>query len=186
MALPIQYSGQPFQQAADSYGQAANYAIPSMQSRDRAAARVRSRTDAARVAGDQQIADQYQRRGMGGSGAYYGALDRNRAASQSAYATGLADMETGFSDQEQKGADIFSQIGAGYTDMGKAQAEMDLGQQKLNVDRDSVENDRRQGLSQNIINAILAIAQGGNTDIGSNVFRDLFESLGLQLGNSLR
>lgn len=187
---------QPFQRANAAYEQAGNYAMPSMESRDRAAARVRSRVNQQRLGNDQTTNDSYQRRGMGGSGMNQRALGANRYSADQAYATGLADVEDDFVAQQQKGADIYSQIGAGYGQMGEAQgriaterrgqdSEFDIATNKLAFDREDLQQRTDNDMQTQLINSILALGQAGNTEFDDASVADLFRSLSRRLNSSV-
>jgi len=192
--MPYQYdptgygTEQPFQRANAAYEQASTYAMPSMESRDRAAARVRSRVNQQRLGDDQTTNDMYQRRGLGGSGMNTRALGQNRYAAQQAYGSGLADMEDDFVQQQQKGADIYSQIGAGYAQMGEGQAKLglerraqdsdyDTAQNKLAFDREDLAQRTDNDMQTQLINSILALGQAGNTEFNLNSVEDIFRQL---------
>ena len=92
---------------------AANNAMPSVQSLDTAAARVRSRLSGQNKANTQSIANQF-----GGSknvGGYNQSMAQNNAARQNAYAQGLTDLQQDFWNKQQTGAGILGNIGAAMT-----------------------------------------------------------------------
>lgn len=101
----------PFNTENDYYNQAATYALPSTESLDRSAARLRSRLDTQSMANQQGLADQYAGRGMSQGGAYNRALMQNNIGGQQAYAQGLGQLQDDFVKQQQAGAGLFAQMG---------------------------------------------------------------------------
>lgn len=104
----------PFQDAYSYFNDARQAAMPSPESLDRAAARLRSRVDTQQRAQDQQAADQFAGRGQSNSGGYDYARAMNRYGAQQAYATGLADTEDNYDKQRQAGAQILGTLGSQY------------------------------------------------------------------------
>lgn len=187
---------EPFQRANAAYEQASTYAMPSMESRDRAAARVRSRVNQQRLGNDQTVNDSFQRRGLGGSGMNQRRLGQNLYSADQAYATGLSEVEDNYVTQQQKGADIYSQIGAGYGQMGQAQgqiatqrrgqdSEYDIADRKIALDREDLQQRTDNDLQTQLINSILALGQAGNTEFDDASVADLFRSLSRRLNSSI-
>lgn len=165
------YSDTPFQNAYSYFDQAAKAALPSPESMDQAAARLRSRTDGYANAQRQQIQDQYASRGMGNSGAYQLAQTRNNMAANNSYASGLADIQKDWWDQQQTGAQTLSQIGQGYGQTASSQAESGindaLGSGKLNIEQQNANTNRQQSITD-LLTAFGTVggALGGNTTYG--------------------
>lgn len=105
-------------ETTDYFNRAGQYAMPSAQSRDTAAARVRSRVQAQTTANQAQIQDKYRGMGRLNTGGYRYAQGQNMAAGQHELATGLANLESDFADKEQEGAKILSGVGQGYAGYG--------------------------------------------------------------------
>lgn len=128
------YDTEYFNQAQNTFQQAAQNALPSAQLRDTAASRIRARMAGAQNAQNQSLQDAYASRGRANSGAFQGDLLRSNAAGQSALATGLADNEANYLKAQQEGANILKGIGEGQASLGiaKNKALTDFGQ--LNID----------------------------------------------------
>lgn len=104
-----------FTQSANTLNQAASNALPSIQSRDTAAARVRARLAANSRAIQSGLQDT-----LGGrnTGRLISGLNRNYADTQNALASGLADVENNYQTQRQQGAQVLSGIGQNQASLG--------------------------------------------------------------------
>lgn len=204
-APPLQYQ-QPqytnyFSQADQALQQARTAAMPSAAARDTAAARVRSRVAGQTKANMQQVDDAYTRRGsFYGSGGRDRALRSVQAAGDNALATGLADVELGFLDKQQQGANILSGIGNQYGQLGtsynklgmdydlgrygidtnlqsaREQRELDklLGQGKLDLERYGIDKSSYLQDRQNQIDLLSALGLYGNTRGGYDERGEIF------------
>jgi hypothetical protein len=135
----------PFNTQSDYYNAASQYAVPSPESLDRAAARLRARTDTTTRANQQQITDQYAGRGTASSGAYNQQLMQNMAAGQNAFSQGYGQLQDDYVKQQQAGAGILSNIGTQLGDQSLQGRGLDiqqlLGQGNLDVQREKISSD---------------------------------------------
>lgn len=120
-----------FNRAMSTYGQAASSAMPSPQSRDTAAARVRARVAGQGQAMNNQLRQQSQQSGQMNTGRYDANMARAMAANQGALASGLADVEDNYQRQRMEGAGILSNIAQGYGGLGESIGGLKLGGQRL-------------------------------------------------------
>lgn len=153
---------------------AAQYALPSAASRDTAAARVRSRISGQTAANLQRVNDTYAQRGMTNSGARDRAVRDTYAQGDNALASGLTDLELGYSGQQQQGAQILGNMAqqqqALANDYNKNNIDYTLGQGNLDLERLLGQGRLANEIYQTDTNANL---QGTQNSI------DLIQALGL-------
>lgn len=187
--MPDYYSNQPFQQSYQYLDKAAENAMPSPESRDRAYARVRSRLTNERNTRDQELGDSYAGRGMSNAGGYDQAKERSYGQYLSNYGSGMAEVEDNFDKSQQAGSKILGDIGNSYGgiagEQGKLGVDEGLGQRKLNIDDYNSQTERLRGVSDAFASyGGVGGALGGNNDQqsidGFKTFKDyLFNLLGL-------
>lgn len=186
------YNPQRFNESYGILNRGADAALPSPESMDLAAARLRSRTDNYAKAQGQTTQDQYASRGMGNSGAYRLAQQRNTQSAGNSYASGLADIQNDYWTQRQKGAETLGNIGASYGNVAGSEAEaginQGLGQGKLNIEQQNTDTDKLRALndfftSYGTVGGALGGTNGANgsqTAAGFNSLKQyLFQMLGL-------
>lgn len=173
--MPINY--QPFQQGYDYMNQAAQNAMPSPESLDRAGARLRARTDTNRRAADEETADRYAGSGRMNSGGYEAARRGNMIGAQNAYATGYSQLEDDYEKNRMEGAKNLGQIGSNYSgaanDMGTLNLAEDqfgldeeLGRRKLDIDETEIGYKHDEAVNQNLIDFFTSMGQYGNATSG--------------------
>lgn len=183
------YGGADYNQAANTLGNATSYFQRSPASYDNAAARVRNRVNAQGNAEGQNIANSFQRRGLGNSNLQRNAVARNFSNTQQAYAGGLVDLEGKFAEQDIQRGQGLATVGAQQANVGQArdsfgttsrgqniQRELGLGEQALTSRGQDITKDtsyRAQDIQQllgqqNILRDIMgAQYEFGNTKLGS-------------------
>lgn len=187
----------PFQQAYDYYGQAANAAMPSPESLDKSAARLRARTDTNTQAAQQQTADQYAGRGQSNSGGFDYARMMNQNAGQQAYASGYGQLEDDYAKQRQAGSQILSGIGQNYGNTANQQGQygianrqqnlseqldprkVDIAQQQATTDQYSAATNRSTGMSKGFNDFLNFMGTFGNTQgqgPNGSIFDQFFQS----------
>lgn len=204
------YSGTNFNQAQGAYQNAQQYAMPSAASRDTAAARVRNRLSGQTAANVQRVNDTYANRGMLNSGARDRAVRDTYNSGDNALASGLTDLELGFSQQQQEGANILGNLAQGMTQnesarqqaqnqynqlqseyyMGQQDIDLQhlLGQGKLDNEMFGLQSNNALQGQQNMTDLIQALGLYGltnttaNSDWALNQFNPLFQGLITQLG----
>lgn len=124
-----------FQNAANAFKQAQSAALPSPESRDKAAGRLRASISDQTASLNRSLQDQFANQGKIG-GQFNNAFLRNTAAGQQAYAQGLAQLEDDYQQQRQAGAGILNQTGAGYGNLADLFNNYGLEQQKLAQEAD--------------------------------------------------
>jgi hypothetical protein len=117
--------------ANDSFRQAATNAMPSPQSLDNAAARVRSRLSGSYQGQQRQWSNTMANRGLSNSGKNRMGQMQNWANYQNSIASGLADVEDNYQKALQTGAGIMSQVGQGQTSLANNYATQSLANQGL-------------------------------------------------------
>jgi hypothetical protein len=154
-------------QASGYFADAVKNAAPSPESLDRAAARLRSRTDTTARAASQETADQFAGRGLGASGMYGAARERGRAASQGTYASGLAQLEDDYTKRLQDSSQYYTAAGNGVANLGQQRndfgaksEELAQGNRTLDLKDTQVKNDNVNSFSKNLVDALLAFSQG--------------------------
>jgi hypothetical protein len=179
---------QDYDAARKAFGQASSAAMPSIQSLDTAAARVRSRVSGQTAANEQKIRDQFAGRRISNSGGMQRNLRQNQAAGTQAYATGLTDLETDFWDKRQKGAEILSGIGTGYKGLGSDINEAGAVNSKIASDwglgMGKVGTDYELGKSKNISDIMNAFIEGGNTAFTGDAAAQWQNLIAQAFGNS--
>jgi hypothetical protein len=183
------YGTADYNQAANTLGSASSYFQRSPASYDNAAARVRNRVNAQGNAQGQNIANQFQRRGLGNSNLQRNAVARNFSNTQQAYAGGLVDLEGKFAEQDIQRGQGLGQIGQQQVNLGQSrdaygqatrgqdiQRELGLGEQALAQRGQDIQRDttnRGQDIQkllgqQNVLRDILgAQYEFGNTRLGA-------------------
>ena len=111
-------------QAQNTYSQAIQNAMPSQQSFDSAAARVRSRIASRQNNLDRASMNQYA--GTGNVGGYDYSRAVNKATTQNEYSTALTDLQNQFEQQKQTGAGILNTAASGLANMGQNQYSTDV------------------------------------------------------------
>lgn len=169
--MAYDYQPQPFNQASGYFAEAAKNATPSPESLDRAAARLRSRTDQAARATQQETTDSFAGRGLGTSGMYRAAQQRNRAASQGTYASGLAQLEDDYTKRLQESSQYLTAAGTGLANSGYQQGqlqgqaeELRQGQGALDLKGQELQNTRQTDFGKNLIDSLLALSQSSYAD----------------------
>lgn len=199
----LPYQSGNFNQAQGAYQNAQQYAMPSAASRDTAAARVRNRLSGQTQANVQRQNDMYSQRGMTNSGARDRAIRDTYAAGDQALASGLTDLELGFSAQEQEGANILGNLAQGMTqneaarnqamqqrnellsnydlEAGRQRIEQQLGLGRLSNDLYGIDSNTALGQQGNQIDLIQALGLYGlvqpNNHPWGDQFNDLFHGL---------
>lgn len=160
------YNQAPFQSAYGYFDQAANAALPSPESLDRAQARVRSRVDTAGKANEMKIRDTYAGRGTLNSGGADQSLRQNMYNTTSALSTGLAQTEDDYSQRRQAGSQILAGIGTGVGQVGKSEGDLGLesyiAPEKLNIENKQVEGNLQNDQLSNLINMLTSMGTVGN------------------------
>jgi hypothetical protein len=150
----------PYEASRPYFQQAASAAMPSLESLDKASARLRGRIDTARRAGETELRDQYGQRGQTYSGGLDQALERNRSEYASQYGAGLTDLEREYLDKQQQGAQILGQLGQGVATAGQQQGELNLEEQlgkgKLFQGFGELDLERRRALADFLMNTYLS------------------------------
>ena len=168
-----QYDPTFFNDAKQTFQQAASAAMPTDQLRDTAASRIRARLAGQASAQNQQLQDMYAARGRLGSGAYQGAFQQQNAAQQGALASGLADNEATYLKARQEGANILKGIGEGYgaLGIGSSQAQSQLagaetdrmfGEGRLANERGVLQESIDRRKNEQVIEAMKAFGEYGN------------------------
>ena len=164
--MAYNYDPTAFNQASGYFAEAAKNAAPSPESLDRAAARLRSRTDTAARAAQQETTDSFAGRGLGTSGMYRAAQQRNRAASQGSYASGLAQLEDDYTKRLQESSQYLTQAGTGAANAGYQSGqlqgtaeELRQGQGALDLKGQELSNTRQTDFGKNLIDSLLALSQ---------------------------
>lgn len=185
------YNPQRFTESYGIMNRGADAALPSPESMDLAAARLRSRTDNYAKAQGQGIQDQYASRGMGNTGAYNLAQTRNQQSAGNSYASGLADIQNDYWTQRREGASTLGNIGASYGNTASQESDAGinegLGLGKLNIEQQNADTAKRQALndfftSYGTVGGALGgtAGYGGQTATGFNNLKQyLFQMLGL-------
>jgi hypothetical protein len=173
MPIAPNYDPQYFQQAQNSFQQAAEAAMPTTQLRDTAASRIRSRLAGAGAAQNMQLQDSFAARGRANSGAYQGAQMQQNAAQQGALATGLADNEMNYLKARQEGANVLRGVGEGYNALGKSSGDLQIAQQQANTDqafsegrlaveRGTLDENIQKRQAEQVIESLKTFGQYGN------------------------
>lgn len=183
----------PFQDAYNYYSQAANAALPSPESLDRSAARLRSRVDTRQRADEQSTADQFAGRGMANSGARDYAQAQNRYGAQQAYSSGLAQLEDDYDKRRQAGAQILSGIGQNYGNTAAQEGQygiadreqtlseqldprkVDIAQQQANTETYNAQTERASRTANALNDFLTFMGTFGNTE-GGELFNRIFTS----------
>jgi hypothetical protein len=171
MALP---SYQDFyKQAQDLSSQSASAAIPSQQSLDTAAARVRSRLES-RQSGLNRAA-QTSFAGSGNTGGYERSLNNINRVTQNEYATQLGDLERDFWNRQQEGAKTLAGLSSSAGGIASQQQGNELtyglGQQNLAQQKYATDADTKIKNQSNLIDLLQAFGAFGNIETKSNVGR---------------
>lgn len=173
--MAFSYDPTPFNQASGYFADAAKNAAPSPESLDRAAARLRSRTDTAARATQQETADSFAGRGLGASGMYNAAQQRNRAASQGTYASGLAQLEDDYTKRLQESSQYLTAAGTGAANAGYQHGQLEgtgeelrQGQTALDYKGQELKQTNSRDFGKNLIDALLALSQAATGDNDAN------------------
>lgn len=174
----------PFQSAYSYMDQASNNMMPSPQSLDRSAARLRSSIDTQGNADDQSLQDQFAKRGRINTGGYDAARQRAMASRYSAMGTGMAQEQQNYDQNVMTGAKNLGDMGANY---GKVASD----QGSLAVQNRSVDIQGKDVLLKNLMDMFTGMGAVGQTT-GSPEFNNnfawlktaLFNALGLGQGSS--
>jgi hypothetical protein len=190
----------PFNTQSDYYNAASQYAVPSPESLDRAAARLRSRVDTEGAANQQALGDQYAGRGTTAGGGYQNQTMRNYANTQNAFSQGYGQLQDDYVKQQQAGAGILAGMGTQLGEQGIQNRGLDITQEQ-NLRNDTLQrylqgqqlgwNEREQG-NQLAFNREQLSQQGALTreqleeqrqEAMRNSLQSYFSSLG-QMGNT--
>lgn len=162
--MPIDYN--PFDTAYATLGNAANNALPSPESLDRSAARLRSRLDTSQRANEQQLEDEYSGRGMLSGGNYEGRKLQSRATNQNAYAQGLSQLYSDWDAKQQEGSKILAGIGASQGGLAADRGKLQIGEDQLAFDRNVHADDMKKSMAQTLTDFYTAMATNGNVLAG--------------------
>ena len=173
--MAFSYDPTPFNQAGGYFAEAAKNAAPSPESLDRAAARLRSRTDTTARATQQETADSFAGRGLGTSGMYSAAQQRNRAASQGSYASGLAQIEDDYTKRLQESSQYLTAAGTGAANAGYQRGQLEgtgeelrQGQRALDYKGQELKQSNSRDFGKNLIDSLLALSQSSTGDSDSS------------------
>ncbi len=156
--------------------EAASNMMPSPESLDRASARVRNRIETKQRADETQLRDQYAGTGRSNSGGYEAARERNRAYAQSAYGTGLAEVEDAYERNRMAGAKNLGELGTNYGDLVLGENKIDLDRGPLDLDRTTESNKHLTDTRNSVIDFFNGMGAYGNTDANPN-FTNQFSTL---------
>ena len=159
-------------------------ALPSVQDRETASSRLRSRLMGAQGGLESQIRDQYAGRGFSNSGSLQGALNKSRGQYLGQLGSGLADIEEDFGKRLQEGSrtllgagqtagelGLGSQrqaleetLGLGNLGLGGKRLALDetLGLGKLGLEGAALDQERKAQQAKNVLDAFLAFGAFGN------------------------
>lgn len=139
------YNQTPFNLGSQALGQAGSLvsSVVSPESRDRAAARLRSWSDTAGRANEQTYMDQQNARGRADTGMTDRGLGDIRRGTQENFSRGLADMESQYDQTALKAGELMSGIGQNYGTLGNQQGTLQLGEAvgmgRLGVDQQNAD-----------------------------------------------
>lgn len=188
----------PFQSAYNYMDQASTNMMPSVQSLDRSAARLRSSIDTQGNADDQTMQDQYARRGTINTGSYDAARQRAQAGRYSAMGTGMASEQQNFDQNVMTGAknlgDLgsnYGQLGLGQGQLGVQQGQLDVNKGQLGVNKQTADTNRADTLLKNLMDFFTSMGTVGQTS-GNSTFNSnfgflkgaIYNALGLGEGSS--
>lgn len=131
------YDPTQFNNTYGYYQQAAQNAMPSPESVDRAAARLRNRTDTQYNANAQRTTDQFANRGRANSGAHDYAQIMNNYGRQQAYSSGYAQILDDYEKNRMQGAANLGNIASQWGNTANNQGQLGI-------------QDRAQTLSEEI------------------------------------
>lgn len=176
------YDPSGFNKAYSLYDTAASNAMPSPESLDRSAARLRGRTDTEYNANAQRTADQYAGRGRSNSGSHDYAQTMNNYGRQQAQATGYADVLDDYEKQRMAGSANMANIANQYGDTYEQQQNLGLDQQKVGIaqhqadtGRYQAQTDRSTQISKSLTDFLTFMGTYGNTT-GAGRFNQDFDS----------
>lgn len=176
------YDPSGFTKPYSYYEQAANSAMPSPESLDRSAARLRSRVDTEYNANAQRTADQYAGRGRSNSGMHDYAQAMNNYGRQQAQSTGYADLLDSYEKNRMTGAtnlgNIANQWGNTYgqqQQLGLDQEKVGIAQQQADTGRYQAQTDRSAQVSKALNDFLTFMGTYGNT-AGQGRFNQDFDS----------
>jgi len=162
---------------------AQQYALPSAAARETASNRLTARLAAQKQAADRQAQNRAAGMGNAGGGGYVKDLRANNRAHMSGLGTGLADIEMGFLDKQQQGANILNQVGSGLQTGS-------LGVGRLGNEQQALQEAQRRNQMGELLQFFNSFIEGGNlnsTGTGrggafdvdfTNILNRIFQGLG--------
>lgn len=178
MASPVDTRG--FSNPYDYYKTAAQNVMPSPESLDRSAARLRNRNDTEYNANSQRITDQYAGKGRANSGAADYAQTMNNYGRQQSYSTGYADLLDGYEKNRMQGAVNLGNIGQQYGNTLKDEQGLNIADrgneiatQQANTGQYNAETTRSTETAKAINDFMTFMGTFGNTN-GNDEFNRMF------------
>lgn len=155
MAQDVSYDPSQFTLANQNLAQASQYALPSLAAQETASDRIARRVAAQNAAQNRTLQNRLGAAGRGGSGTFRNGVLQNNQNAQTALATGLADLELGFADKQQQGAQLLTGIGNQYQQGG-------LGLGRLQNEQTALAESQRSNQANELIDFFNSFITGGN------------------------
>jgi len=180
----------------DYYKQAASNMMPSPESLDRSAARLRSSNDQQYNANAQRIGDQFAGKGRSNSGAYDYAQTMNNYGRQQAYSTGYTNLLDDYEKNRMTGAQNLGNMASNYGNTLNQQGNLQLGAQQNQISQQTADTGRynaqttRSTETAKALNDFLTMMGGfgnvhGDGSESGNLFDRIFASGRLGMMNLL-